>query len=379
MKNLKTVFLWTFMFGKRLLKNASFITIILLIPISVFFMGMVLKGDSGILTVCLTAEDPNDEFANKLIKDYLDDSGIIVYKTAPTPEEARKAVENGKADAAWIFSADLADKMYKYAAKENTKPFVTVVEREITISLRLSHLVLFEKIYPYLSYDIYDSFVRTEMDVTDDEVIRENYENNSDLSEIVRIEYMNGDYGTANAETGFISSPLRGMLSLAVMMCTIAAAMLFIHDRKTGKYDWLKPVKHFVPAMGICLSASVISGLALFAAVYAAGINTVARIEIITIIEYIFATAAFGTLLCVVFRSEGLVGSLLPVFILVMLAITPIFFSFSMLKPLKLIFPPYYYLNAIVNPSYLTYMAVYIPAVYLIAFLLHYIFARRNG
>ena len=379
MKNFKTVFLWIFMLGKRLLKNVSFITIILLIPISVFLMGIILKGDSGILTVCLTAEDSGDEFANDLIAKYVEDSGIIVYKTASTPEEAIKAVENGKADAAWIFSADLADKMYKYASSDNGKPFITVIEREQTVSLRLSHLILFEKVYPNLAYDVYDDYVRTEMKVTDDRIIKKYPELNSDFSKIIKIEYLNSGYAPDNSNTSFINSPLRGMLALAVMMCAIAAAMLFIHDRKTGKYDWLKPIKHFIPATGICLSATMISGVAILAAIFAAGINTAGMIEILTIVEYIFAAAAFGTLLCVIFRSEGLLGSLLPVFILVMLAITPIFFSFDMLKPLKLIFPPYYYLNAVIEPAYLVYMAVYAISAYLLAFLLHCILSKRSA
>ena len=378
MKNVKTVFLWTFLLCKRLLKNMSFIAIILLIPVSVFLMGIVLKGDSGILTVYLAAEDPKDEFANSLIAKYLDDSGIILYKTVPTPEEAKEAVENGKADCAWIFSADLADKMYEYASSEKGKPFVTVYEREQTVSLRLSHMILFEKVYPNLAYDIYDNFVRTETGVKDDNIIKKYPELNSDLSKIIKIEYLNSDYAPVD-NTNFINSPLRGILALAVMMCNIAAAMLFIHDRKTGKYDWMKQVKHFVPAMSICLSASVISGLAMLAAIYAAGINTVGRIEMLTIVEYIFAAAAFGTLLCVVFRSEGLLGSILPIFILVMLAITPVFFSTNMLKPLKLLFPPYYYLNAIIDPRYLMYMAVYTISAYLLAFFAHYILSVRKS
>ena len=374
MKNLKTVFLWMFMFGKRLLKNVCFIIIILLIPVFVFLMGIILRGDSGVLTVCLSSEDPNDEVANKIIASYIDDSGIISYKKTDSPEAAQSEVENGTSDAAWIFSSDLENKIYKYASTGKKKDsFITVIERETNVSLQLSHLVLFEKVYPILAYDIYDNFIKTETGFKNDSIIKKAYKNNSDLSEIVRIEYMNEEYLPENKNVNFLNSPLRGMLALIMMLCTISAVMLFIKDRKTGKYDWLKPVRRIIPATGLCLSAAIISALGLLAGVYASGINTSIGIEIITLIEYILAAAAFGTLLCAVLRSEGVIGALLPILILVMLAFCPIFFDFKMLRPIKLLLPPYYYLNALYDPGYLVYTCVYIIFMYSLALLINFV------
>ena len=380
MINFKTVFLWMYSFGKRLLKNVSFIAILLLIPVFVFVMGIVLKGDSSVLKVCLTAENKDDAFANELISKYMEDSGIIEYTKAASPADAQHEVENGSADAAWVFSSDLENKIYKYASNpQKHEPFVTVIERESSIALLLSHIVLFEKVYPTLSYDLYDNFVRNDMGVTDDELITSAYENNSDLSEIVQIEYINADYAPENKNTSFVSSPLRGMLALIIMLCTIAAAMLFIKDRKTGKYDWLKPSKHIIPAAGLCLSAAVISGVTVLVSIYAARINTSATVEILAIFEFILAAAAFGVVLCLLFGSEGLIAILLPVFILVMLLICPIFFNFKALKPLKLLFPPYYYLNAVNEPRYLIFTLIYIVFAYLFAFVLNRIITKRNA
>ena len=380
MKNFKTVFLWMYMLSKRLLKNASFIIILLLIPVFVFIMGILLKGDSSVLKVCLSAEDGNDKFANELISKYTGDSGIIEYTVCASPGAARREVENGNADAAWVFASGLENKIYDYASNPNNhKPFVTVMERESNVALLLSHVVLFEKVYPTLSYDLYDNFVRTEMGITDDELITSAYEKNNDLSEIVQIEYINADYAPANKNASFVSSPLRGMLSLIIMLCTIAAAMLFIKDRKTGKYDWLMPSKHILPAAGLSLSAAVISGVMVFLAIYAARINTSAAVEILTIIEYILAAAAFGTVICILFRSEGLIAALLPVFILVMLLICPVFFNFKAMKPFKLLFPPFYYLNAVNEGRYLIYTLIYIVCACAFAFILNSIISKRNA
>ncbi|MBO4897218.1 MAG: ABC transporter permease [Clostridia bacterium] len=376
MKNFKTVFLWMYMFSKRLLKNVSFLIILLLIPLFVFFMGIVLKGDSGILRICLSAEK-RDAFTDELISKYTEDPGVIEYTVCDTPEDAQTKVENGSADAAWVFAPDLEQKIYDYASNpSNHKHFVTVIERESNVALLLSHIVLFEEIYPTLSYDIYENFVKNEIGVKDDRIIKTAYENNSDLSEIVKIDYINSDYAP---KTSLVSSPLRGMLSLIIMLCAIAAAMLFIKDRKTGKYDWLKQSNHIIPAAGLCVSAALISGFAVLIAVYAAGINTSAGVEIISVLEYILAAAAFGTVICALFRSEGLIASLLPIFILVMLLICPIFFNFKALKPLKMLFPPYYYLNAVNEPRYLLYMPVYIVCTYTVAFILNRIISKRSA
>ena len=52
-------------------------------------------------------------------------------------------------------------------------------------------------------------------------------------------------------------------------------------------------------------------------------------------------------------------GVLLPLLVVVMLLVCPVFFDLAMFRSLQYLFPPTYYVNAIYNTKYLLFMVLH--------------------
>ena len=93
----------------------------LLIPIS----NAAMQGESGILTVVLCG-DGKDAASREIISTLLEEEGVILFQRVDTPEHAIEAVEQSRADAAWVFASDFKKQADAFARKENTQPLVTM-------------------------------------------------------------------------------------------------------------------------------------------------------------------------------------------------------------------------------------------------------------
>ena len=146
--------------NKRLFKKPSFVMILLLIPLLVVAMQIVsAREDSGLLTVALAAQDGEDERAREIIARLTDSGQLVRFVTCDSPAHAGTLVEEGRADAAWIFADDLAENMDKFTQHIHPRnAFVVMIQREETALMRLSHEKLNAALYPYLSRDLYQNY-----------------------------------------------------------------------------------------------------------------------------------------------------------------------------------------------------------------------------
>ena len=74
---------------------------------------------------------------------------------------------------------------------------------------------------------------------------------------------------------------------------------------------------------------------------------------------YCLCCACFCMLLRRLCGSIRLLGTLLPLLIVIMLLVCPVFFDFGPLRPFQYLFPPTYFVNALYNAKYIWYTAGY--------------------
>ncbi|MBQ7033756.1 MAG: hypothetical protein IJN25_08885 [Clostridia bacterium] len=368
---------WFCMLAKRLLLRRSFVVLLLLIPLLLPAVGALMQGDSGVLRIALCAAGGENPGAEKIIASLTETESILRYTLYTSEEEARQAVAGNREDAAWIFAEDFENALGRYSRGESRRAVVTVVERETGISLQLSHEKLYGVLYPYIVRAAYDTFIETEFSgripaETADKV----YEKTSGGRSVIRMEALHG-VGEGE-DANHLTVPLRGLLSLVVMLCGLAACMYYLEDRQSGRLDWLPEAKRIVPAIGSTGAALLFGGTAMVAALFAAGIGTGFRLEIAAMALFIVAAAGFCTVLVLLFRNPGTLGAALPFLLMTMLALCPVFFNMKILRPVRLLLPPYYYLQAIGNPVYLLYMILYCIAVFLAAGILHFLLNRHD-
>ena len=179
-------------------------------------------------------------------------------------------------------------------------------------------------------------------------------------------------------EKNFLTGPVRGLLSLILVLTVLAASMYFLKDQEEGKYDWLPSYKRILPAFALCLSSVTFTGSAIFVGLLVSGVYVGFFREIFLMVLFIFATTGFGLVFCIVFRSYGKLGAAIPGILVSMLALSPIFFNLSILRPIRLLIPTHYYLYAIHNSKYYMYMIYYCIFIYSASFILNYLFSRNE-
>ncbi len=377
MKKTKKALIWYLMFSKRLLHKFSFIFLLCLIPAVIPLMNTVLSDDAGILKIVLCCED-DDPSSKKAIDTLQNSDGIIQYSVSHSKEQAMEAVRKFKADAAWIFRNNLSEAINQYALDESSDPLVHIIQREETVPLQISRELLHGALYGDIVYSVYSDFVKKNVlpeNSVSDSQLREYYESTQRNGDIIKTERLNSSVPLM--ETNYLTAPLRGILALLIMLCTMAAALYFLKDQSEGKYDWLPPQKRLIPAFASCLSASVFSAVAVFVSFQFTGLTTGFCRDLLGMILYVCCTTGFCINLCTLFRSPGKLGATIPGLIIIMLVLSPIFFNGTELRPIRLCLPPYYYLQSTYNNDYYIYSLVYCIVAYGLAFVLNFIMNKK--
>lgn len=356
---------------KRLFKKKSFVLILLLVPILACTVSFTLqKGDSGVITVALALDDGEDLRGREIINGLLNDSGLIRFVTCKSPAEAVAAVESGDCDAAWIFPDGLDEKIEKFVSNTHkNNGFVTVIQREENVALRLSHEKLNRALYPHLSLALYGESVSGAP--LDEERKEELYFSvNAQGEDLFSFVYLNGD-GSGAREGGedgnFLTSPLRGLLALTVLFGGFAAAMYYLHDGKRGVFHRLTKKERFSFRGVYHLSAVFTVGAAALAAVLITeGFGDTLR-ELLSMGLYCLGTAGFCMCLGGALRDLRLLGGTAPLVTLASAVLCPVFLSAPKLPALQLLLPTYYYLSSVTDTRYILYSAFYAAAAFLLA------------
>lgn len=359
MKKVKLFLTRLFLLNKRLLKKWSFVLILALIPLLTLALTISSNDESGVLTVLLISQDENDALSKEIINSLLEDKSIIRFEKADDISSAYTSVEKGKADALWLFKDNLANRIESFATKDNTEPLVVVVERETDVSLQLSHEKLSGCIFPYLSLEIFDDFMLSAVFTPDEiskEQVKQIYQSALGGGDIITFESVSGK--TQDTTTNYLTAPLRGMLSLVVVLCGLAAVMYHQSDRENKIYDWLSPPKHIIFGIATVFSAVFDSTVIMVIALAVSGLFAGAT-EIISALVFTIACTAFCLLIGCLTRKASITGKLIPFIMIVLLVISPIFFNFEFLKTAHLLIPTYYYLYGIYSPMHILSMLLY--------------------
>ena len=354
---MRRIAIWYILLNKRLFKTKSFLLILCMVPLLVAGMRLASRQESGIVTIALCMSDPADELADQVVEQ-LEGNDVLRYVICDTREEAVGLVESFRADAAWIFPEDLADNFREVASYKLVAPVVTVVEREDNIPLVFSREILSSALYPYFSYAVYEDFVRDDMDLeVDDGQLREAYERTLVEGSLFRLEYFDG---MASEESNYLLAPMRGILALWLVLCGLAASMYFLQDERRGTFSRM-PIKRRV-WMAFGFHAVLLSD-ALVVQIIAcklSGVFTVWGKEIVGAVLFAGCTLVFCNLVRLLCGTPERLGSCIPVLMIAMAVLCPVFINVDRLRFLKYLMPPFYYLNATHSTYHFYLMAAYI-------------------
>lgn len=365
--------------NKRLLKTYSFLVLLCLVPILVAGVRAGAGEESGIARILLYLPDPEDELAAEIASALTEHNRVLYFERCDSEEEGRKAVEGFRADALWIFPEDMKGALAGAAAKGPGLggDSVTVVQREDDVRMLFTRQILCAELYPAFSYELYTDFVRREcgLEEAGEEELQEAYNSTVVEGSLFRLVYLDG----GEAEEGdYLLSPLRGLLAMWLVLCGFAGTMYYMRDEQGGVYSRLSAGKRFLWALGV---QGVLLGdgtAVMLAALKLAGVFTVWRREIPAGILFACCVLAFCNLLRLLCCRPEWLGSCIPLLLIGMLILCPVFLDAAGPKLLQYLLPPYYYLKSVHDTFYLWGMAGYTLVLALACLVVYGLSGRRN-
>ena len=376
--------------SKRMLKKINFIVILCLIPVLTICLRTVTEAQkSGIVRIILCNEG-DDSKAAEIISDLMDRDSVFLYSVCDKEEEAQDAIKNGIVDAAWIFPDDFSKRIDSYTNKlmadESLKrsKAVTVIEKEDSVLLQLARMELFGTLYSDLSYSLYKNYVNLVIpeSVNDEEGLRASYDNNSidgslfEFSSVDREKDKNANImSTADADNGdesnYLFAPIRGLLLLIVLLCGLSAAMYLRDDKDNEIFDWMPVGNRWIFERLYILAALVPGAVAVIVTFVICGVNGDMKWEIPMMLLYILMCDMFAGILMKLTRSLKSLATAIPILMIAMLVLCPVFIFIRNMRYLSLLFPPFYYLMSKNNSLYIMYGIIYLCITIVIDVLLH--------
>lgn len=365
---------------KRLYKKLTFLLLLAMIPALVLGYGMVSREESGLMTVSLACEAETVEPLTRSVWDELLESEVMRFIECDSPEEAEALVLQGQADVAWIFAEDLEAKIYDFAAHRTRKnAFVTILEPENRVALKLVREVLSGVLFPHCSEALYLTYIREnapELDAVSDAQLLEYYRNMEFSEGLFVFTDLEGNE-TRQEETHYLLTPVRGMLAVVIGLSGLATAMYYIRDRENGTFAWIPQHRQGLVELG-CQLISVVNVAAVVLLSLALTRQTVSLgRELAVLALYCLCTAAFAMVMRRLTHDIRGLGMVIPLLVVVMLAVCPVFFDLGALRQVQFLLPPTYFINAAYNDKYLLFMAVYALVALLLCGILDRI--RRTG
>lgn len=378
MKKLTYFLNWFYMLGKRLLKQWSFVVLLCLIPVMIPMGNMAMQQDSGLMRVTLCHEG-EDTIAKNMIASLTEKDSMVYFTVADSANEATEQVANHKTDVAWIFPDDFSNRLDQYAANKSRKPVVTVIRRESNMANQIVNEMLFSAMFRDFSYDIYRNFSEEQIvnqKNVSDETIEEFYLKLPQQDEVVTVEKVGESQ--ANPGVNYLNAPIRGLLAVMVLLCTLTAAMYAIKDRSEGRFDWLAPQKRIIPAMGSCLAAAILSAGVMLVSLALSNLTESFANELIATLLLTVSATGFSLLVSLPFSSYGKFGAMIPGILILSLVLSPIFFNFVELEGYYRLLPIYYYLNGVYGAKYHLWAVYYTVVIYALVFAGNLVFSKRT-
>lgn len=363
MNTFKKSLLWLCMLNKRLCKKMSFIAILVGIVILSLCLSFFAGGEDAVLRIAVCSDGGD---ASDFVESLQSEDSIIQYELFLSRNDALHALRYKGYDSVWVLPSDISESAKRYA--EGGGRIAEVIQRDDSVFLRLAREKLYASLYPYIAKAVYNDFISDSFVSSDDNSMDEFYDSRDKRGEIVNINFLNSS--DIPSDANLLRAPMRGMLAVAVFLCAYSALMNFKKDRISGIYARVREDRLIYLEMLNVFLASANSALVSLIAFAVGGVFTSFASEVLAMIFYLLMCVMFCALLGELVPSVNILGALMPVVIIMMLAICPIFFNMNGMRVLQLAMPPYYYLIMFAGSKFFAYSAVYIIAAFILIFLL---------
>ena len=374
MSTLKIMLKWYLALTKRLLKRKSFLLALLIVPCVTLAMNIVSQEKSGIMTVGYTAQDKSDPVYIEVAEKIRNADTIMMFKEYDTVSQAVEDVKEGKLDVAWAFKDNIMNRIEDSVGNYKKDTYVDVYLKHDSIMHQFAREKLYSFIFEYYSKAL-TTVVAREKKLEYDGIKEDMYTNfdtyrNTLNDNFIVFRYVGDDEGSVKAdEFNYLASPLRGLLAVATVLCCLAAMMFSLKDEADGKYAMFPLSKRIILHLANGFAAAVIVSVIVLIAIFLSGLSLGAVFEVLLFILFMLMCVAFCTFIGILCRKPGILCIILPVLLVAMLVLCPVFVNVHGFEAVKFLLPSYYYLNALYSARYIWFMAAYCMVMYPLCFI----------
>lgn len=370
MHGFKRIGLWAWMLSKRLYKKATFLLILVCIPVLVFGYGSVANQDSGVVTIALSCKDPGDPVAAGIMEDLVGSSRVIRFVQYASVQEAEYAVRTGKADAAWLFRENMQQAIADFVQSKSPRDgLAEVVLRESSLILSLTHEKLGGVLFASCAKPFYLDYVRKhvpELDLLTDEELSAYYDSVNQSGELFTYGESVSPLKSGEKTQSYLHSPIRGLLAVVTVLAGLATAMYYIRDDSNGIFAWMSQGWRSFGEFGYQAISVFHVILVSEAALCLTGLQTDLWREFVVSLLFGLGCIGFSMVLRLICRSLRTLGIVLPLVVVAMIVICPVFYDLGRLRAFQYLFPPTYFVTGAYNDRMLLWAVLYNAALFAI-------------
>ena len=347
---------------KRFFRRKLYLALLLAAPILVFAMRLAANEKAGILhvAVCQTGEDP--EGSGALAKTLCSLDGVVRYTEVSSREEGEELVRQKEADGLLILPPSLEEAIDGFL--RGRKGAIGLFVRSDTVTTRLIR----EQVYGYLQPLLVERTALRflgKQDIFKDiapEALKEEYRAlaaKRNFPNIFRISFIdNTDYNPDAAN--YLTSPLRGLLAVYLLLFAIASALFYLADVKDGIFAWTPYARQPLFPLTYILGGTIPGAAAVLLGLVLSGSFTAVPRELLLIVLYTISCAAFAAILLALLTDIRVLGASIPILLMISIVIAPVFVDLRSLSAIQHLHPTFYYLAALHSETILLHGFLYL-------------------
>ena len=363
MSKIRHNFMLFFMLTKRLFKKPSFTVILALIVAVTGIMSIALSRHSNIVRVAIVNGNTSPDAA-RITEQLLSSNGAVSYSLTDS-DTAYSLLNKGDADAVFEFAEDFEGAVAAFACGDKEARPARLTVREKNIFLMLTSERLYAEIFPYVGKEIYNGYLAENFNVTDKNLLDELFNGQPQLEKIVEISYYNASDRVEDND--FLVTPLRGLLSVILSLCSMACVLYFLDDSDNGHLDSVPLSARWLRVSMYAAAGTVSAAVFVMTAICVSGLAVELLTELVCAVLLTVASVGFATLVGGIAGKTARMAPVLPIILIAMLFLCPIFLN-SEIPILPSLFAPYWYLGAVYNSAMTVPFAIYCAVVNLLSY-----------
>lgn len=350
---IKKIFTWIYLLCKHILRMPVILMLLLAIPaVTIAFSLLPDEASNTDISAGIYFEKNDDSTTNQFRTLLLSSDESSFSFIEYTDCQSMKAdVISGKLECAYIFTDKFSDALSDGKYKNS----VEVIKSSSSIMLSAVNEIVFADIVKISGYGTLNDYIYT--DYIDEtaapqlgEYMYAAYEAYCAGGETFHLDIRTENNISLNDEpqqSAGLTFPLRGILSILIMLASLSGSIAWLTDRENGLFAPRPHSFHIISCILYPLLPAVLFTLCTELTLALSGNAYPLPVELIYSLRYIVLVTAFSCACCLLKKSR-LVISLVPVIVLGSLIFCPIFINIESFLPafryLSRLFVPRYFL-----------------------------------